>query len=147
MTTVYSREQTLYDEIAPAVENGVPDVEVLAVELVSPTRFCVYVDHPDGVDHGLCERVTDVLRSYLDRFTIEVSSPGPERPLRTQRHFASVLGQRVAVRTERDVDGRKRFRGEVVSADGNALALAVDGAEPLRIPYEAIVRANLITTA
>jgi ribosome maturation factor RimP len=147
LTTVYAREQTLYEEIAPTLERGVPEVEVLAVELVSPTRFCVYVDHPGGVDHALCERVTDVLRSYLDRFSIEVSSPGPERPLRTQRHFASVLGQRVAVRTDGGPGGRKRLRGEVVQVDEEALTLDVEGAEPLRIPYEAIVRANLVNTA
>jgi ribosome maturation factor RimP len=147
MTTVYDREQTLYDEIAPAVERALPDVEVLAVELVSPTRFCVYVDHPEGVDHALCGRVTDELRSYLDRFTVEVSSPGPERPLRTRRHFSSVLGRPVAVRTAQDLEGRKRFRGEVVSADEDALVLAVNGAGPQRIPYDVIVRANLLNTA
>jgi len=50
------------------VESGLPGVEVLAVELLSPARFCVYVDHPAGVDHALCERVTNVLRGYLDRY-------------------------------------------------------------------------------
>jgi ribosome maturation factor RimP len=147
MTTLYAREQTLRDEVAPAVERSVPDVEVLAVELVSPSRFCVYVDHPDGVDHRLCERVTDVLRSYLDRFSIEVSSPGPDRPLRTRSHFAAVLGQRAALRTEHELSGRNRFRGEVVAADEEAVTLAVNGSGPLRIPYDAIVRANLIGSA
>lgn len=144
MTTTYTREQTLQGEIAPLVERSLPGVEVLAVELVSPNRFCVYVDHPDGVDHVLCERVTDVLRPYLDRFAVEVSSPGPERPLRTQRHFASALGRRAAVRTEHDLGRRNRFRGEVVAAEEDAVTLAVNGAEPLRIPYDAIVRGNLI---
>ena len=144
MTTTYARERTLSEEIAPSVERAVPGVEVLAVELVSPSRLRVYVDHPDGVDHELCAAVTDGLRSYLDRFSIEVSSPGPDRPLRTERHFASVLGQRAAVRTKHDVHGRNRFRGEVVAADEDAVTLAVNGSEPLRIPYDAIVRANLI---
>lgn len=144
MTTTYARERTLSEEIAPSVERAVPGVEVLAVELVSPSRLRVYVDHPDGVDHGLCAAVTDGLRSYLDRFSIEVSSPGPDRPLRTERHFASVLGQPAAVRTKHDVHGRNRFRGEVVAADEDAVTLAMNGSEPLRIPYDAIVRANLI---
>ena len=81
MTTTYTRERTLQDEIAPAVEERVPGIEVLAVELLSPGRFCVYVDHPDGVDHALCERVTRVLDAYRAAYTIDVSSPGPERPL------------------------------------------------------------------
>lgn len=147
MATTYAREQTLQGEIAPLVERHLPGVEVLAVELVSPGRFCVYVDHPDGVDHALCERVTDVLRPYLDRFTVEISSPGPERPLRTRRHFASAVGRRAAVRTEHDLSGRNRFRGEVIAAEEDAVTLAVNGAEPLRIPYDAIVRANLLNTA
>jgi len=147
MSTTYAREQSLRDEIAPAVERAIPGVEVLAVELISPSRFCVYVDHPDGVGHALCERVTDVLRSYLDRYSIEVSSPGPARPRRTQRHFASVLGQRASVRTEPEVDGRKRFRGEVVAADEGAITLVVNGSGSWRIPYDAIVRANLTGSA
>jgi len=144
MTATYAREQTLAEEMAPSVGRAVPGVEVLAVELVSPSRLRVYVDHPNGVDHQLCANVTDALRSYLDRFSIEVSSPGPDRPLRTQSHFGAVVGQRVTIRTKDDVRGRNRFRGEVVAADEDAVTLAVNGSEPLRIPYDAIVRANLI---
>jgi ribosome maturation factor RimP len=142
--TTYAKERTLQDEIAPAVERGVPGVEVLAVELAAPSRFCVYIDHPEGVDHALCERVTTVLRLYLSEFTVEVSSPGPERPLRKPEHFASVLGQRVAIRTGRELGGRNRFRGEVLVAEDDAVTLDVPGSEPLRIPYNAIVRGNLI---
>ena len=58
MSTTFARERTLQDDIAPAVESRVDGVEVLAVELVSPSRFCVYIDHPGGVNHALCERVT-----------------------------------------------------------------------------------------
>ncbi len=144
MSTIYVRERTLQDEIAPAVESSLSGVEVLAVELEAPSRFCVYIDHPDGVDHALCERVTNVLSSYLKDFTVEVSSPGPERPLRKPGHFASALGRRVAVRTEQEVAGRKRFRGEVLAADEDAVTIAVNESEPLRIPYEVIVRGNLI---
>jgi ribosome maturation factor RimP len=143
MTTMYARERTLQDEIAPAVERGVPGVEVLAVELLAPSRFRVYIDHADGVDHALCERVTGVLRSYLNHFTVEVSSPGPDRPLRKPAHFAAAVGRRAAVRTEHEVEGRNRFRGEVLAADDGAVTLAV-GSEPLRIPYEQIVRGKLI---
>jgi ribosome maturation factor RimP len=147
MSTMYARERSLQDEIAPAVERGVSGVEVLAVELLSPSRFRVYIDHPDGVDHALCERVTNELRSYLEHFSIEVSSPGPDRPLRKPEHFDSALGRRVTVRTRRDFEGRHRFRGEVLAAEPDAVTLAVTGADPLRIPYDAIVRANLLATA
>jgi ribosome maturation factor RimP len=145
MTSTYARERTLQDEIAPAVERRLPGVEVLAVELISPSRFCVYVDHPQGVDHALCERVTRVLDAYREDFTIDVSSPGPERPLRKPAHFASAVGRRVVVRTDGEVVGRGRFRGEVVEAGDDSVTLAAAGKPaPLRIPYESIVRANLI---
>jgi ribosome maturation factor RimP len=144
MTTTYAREKTLQEEIAPAVERGVPGVEVLAVELLSPSRFCVYVDHPEGVDHALCVKITYLLDAYRDDYAIDVSSPGPERPLRKPRHFADAVGRRVNVRTDRKIDGRNRFKGELLEAADGAVTLATPGDEPLRIPYDAIVRANLI---
>ena len=144
MTTMYAQEKTLQDEIAPAVEQRLAGVEVLAVELLSPSRFCVYVDHPDGVDHALCERVTNVLTRYLENFTVEVSSPGPKRPLRKPEHFEAAVGRRVAVRTRDDVAGRRKFRGEVLAADGESVTLGVPTSEPVHIPYETIVRGNLI---
>jgi ribosome maturation factor RimP len=145
MTTSFAKEKTLQEEIAPAVERGVPGVEVLAVELLSPSRFCVYVDHPAGVDHDLCAEVTYLLDAYRSDYTIDVSSPGPERPLRKPKHFADAVGRRISVRTDREIEGRNRFKGEVVEAADGAVTLAPPAAdEPLRIPYEAIVRANLI---
>jgi ribosome maturation factor RimP len=143
MSTTYTRERTLQDEIAPAVESRVPGVEVLAVELLSPSRFCVYVDHPAGVDHALCARVTRVLEDYRADYTIDVSSPGPERPLRKPAHFADAIGRRVSVRTREPLSGKNRFRGELRVAGESAVTLEAGDGE-VRIPYEAIVRANLI---
>src|SRR5215216_2500100 len=117
MSNVYDKEKSLYREVAPRVERSLPGVEVLAVELSGPERFTVFIDHPSGVDHALCERVTEVLRDYLDRFSIDVSSPGTDRPLREPRHFERVVGRRVALRTADEIKGRTRFRGEVVAAD------------------------------
>jgi ribosome maturation factor RimP len=117
----------------------VPGVDVLAVELLSPSRFCVYVDHPAGVDHALCERVTDILRDYLREYSVEVSSPGLDRPLRTREHFTGAIGSRVKVRT-----AGKKLKGEVVSAGEKSVTVATaDGAE-IPVPYSEIVRANLI---
>ena len=140
MATTFEKERTLTEEIAPRVEHDVPGVDVLAVELLSPSRFCVYVDHADGVDHALCERVTDVLRDYLREYSVEVSSPGMERPLRTREHFAGAVGSRVKVRT---LGGRK-LKGEVVSAGESSVTVAVADGNETHIPYSEIVRANLI---
>jgi ribosome maturation factor RimP len=148
MSATYTRERALQDEIAPAVERGLPGVEVLAVELVSPSRFCVYVDHPNGVDHALCAEVTRLLDSYRSDFTVDVSSPGPERPVRKPVHFQAAIGRRLAVRTDRPIEGRNRFKGELHGAADGAVLLSVAGEpEPLRIPYDAIVRANIIDGA
>jgi ribosome maturation factor RimP len=142
MSTTFAKERTLQDEIAPAVESRVPGVEVLAVELPSPTRICVYIDHEDGVDHALCERVTYVLDAYRSDYAIEVSSPGPDRPLRKPEHFADVVGERVSVRVE---GGRKnRQRGVLTEAGDDTITLDAGDAGEIHIPYESIVRANLI---
>src|SRR2546430_2539281 len=123
---------------------GLPGVEVLAVELSGPARFTVYIDHATGVDHALCERVTNLLRGYLDRYTLDVSSPGIERPLRTPQHFRGAVGRKVALRTAEALDGRKKFRGTVAAANRKDLALDVADGARVTIPYEAIVRGNLV---
>ena len=143
MTQVHEKERQLHREVAETVEGRIPEVEVLAVELGGPEHITVYVDHPAGVDHALCERVTTELRPFLERYRVDVSSPGFGRPLRTRAHFAGAVGRRVAVRTDVEVAGRKRFRGEVVSAGEEDVTLAA-GDEQVDIPYEAIVRGNLM---
>jgi ribosome maturation factor RimP len=139
MASVYEKERELQREVSRTVESGVPGVEVLAVELSGPERFTVFVDHPQGVDHALCERVTDALRDYLRAYSVDVSSPGLERPLRRPEHFRNALGRRVQLRTEE----RKRLRGEVVEA-GDAAVTLQTGNESIDVPYEEIVRGNLI---
>jgi ribosome maturation factor RimP len=138
----YTTERALTREISPEVEQRLPGVEVLAVELLSPRRFCVYVDRPGGVDLALCERVTRLLDRYREEYTIDVSSPGPERPLRTAQHFRGVVGGTVKLRAV-GADGVQRLRGDVLRADDRAVVVGADGVEH-EIPYERIVRANLI---
>lgn len=140
MATTHEKERTLEQEIARLVESGLPGVDVLAVELLSPGHFCVYVDHPDGVDHALCGRVTDLLRDYLREYAVDVSSPGSERPLRRPEHFARFVGRQVKLR----IDGSTRLKGTIAATETDYLALDADGGERRQIPYEQIVRANLI---
>jgi ribosome maturation factor RimP len=139
MTTPHDKERELTREIGRKVESTLPGTEVLAVELTGPERFTVFVDHPRGVDHALCERVTNVLREYLRDYGVVVSSPGLERPLRKPQHFRNAVGHRVALRTE----ARRRVRGEVVDVDDRAVTVQTD-TEALHIPYGEIVRGNLI---
>jgi ribosome maturation factor RimP len=135
----HERERELQREVARHVEGALPGVEVLALEFTGKERFCVYVDHAEGVDHALCVRVTDVLQPYLDRYSVEVSSPGFERPLRTRAHFERAVGQPVRFKT-----ATGRARGVVVSAGERAVQVQAGSSEPTDIPYDQIVRANLI---
>ncbi len=113
---------------------------MLAVELAGPERFTVFIDRVGGkVDHALCERVTNELRDYLRDYTVDVSSPGLQRPLRKPEHFRTVVGRRVALRTE----SRKRLRGEVVDAGEQAVTLQTEN-ESVQVPYGEILRGNLI---
>jgi ribosome maturation factor RimP len=143
MADTHAKEKQLEREIAQRVESTMPGVEVLAVELTGRERMCVYVDHPAGVDHALCERVTTILDSYRREYGIDVSSPGFERPLRKPTHFERAVGRRVMVRTATPIEGRKRFRGELISAGSRTVSVAAGG-EAVDIPYDAIVRGNLI---
>lgn len=143
MASTFQKERTLQQEIAPRVEHDLPGVDVLAVEFVTPSRFCVYVDHPEGVDHDLCARVTGLLRDYLGQYSVDVSSPGPERPLRKPAHFARFVGYRVSLRTDVPVGGRSKFKGTLKDAGESTVTLGVDDAD-VTIPYESIVRGNLI---
>jgi ribosome maturation factor RimP len=139
MASVHDKERTLEREIGGKVEQALPGVEVLAVELTGPERMTVYVDRAgEPVDIALCERVTRVLSDYLREYGVDVSSPGPERPLRKPEHFQRALGRRVKLKTE----GRK-LRGEVKRADDERVTVAADGGE-FDIPYDEIVRGNLI---
>jgi ribosome maturation factor RimP len=143
MEGVHTKERQLEHELAGRIEKGVPGTEVLAVELLGPERFCVYIDHPEGVDHALCERVTRELDDYRREYAIDVSSPGIERPLRKPAHFERFVGRRVALRTAREIAGRKRFKGQVIGADDQAVHLDTEP-QPVDIPYDEIVRGNLI---
>lgn len=100
----------LQAEIEQRLADAEPQVEVLLAELVPgpdhPT-LRVFIDHPDGVTLSLCERVSGVLIELRDRYTLEVSSPGSERPLSKPDHFRRYLGRRARVRVNAQ-DGAAR---------------------------------------
>jgi ribosome maturation factor RimP len=120
-----------------------PDVEVLLVEPAGAGRLRLFIDHPKGVDVALCERVTRQLGDLLEQFTLEVSSPGPARPLVKPDHFRRFVGRRVKVRTRSDHEGRKSFTGELVGATEDQVTVAADDGV-VSIPYSDINRSNLV---
>lgn len=120
-----------------------PDVEVLLVEHPAAGTVRLFIDHPDGVDLGLCERVTLHLRDLLNDYSLEVSSPGPERPLVKPDHFRRFVGKRVRVRTRSEHEGRHSFTGELVGVSDAEVTVAADDGL-VSIPYGDINRSNLV---
>ena len=97
----------LQSHIEKRLASAEPEVEVLACERVGAERLRLFIDHPDGVSLALCERVTEHLRELLFEYSLEVSSPGPQRPLTKPDHFRRFVGRRARVRLREPRDGHK----------------------------------------
>lgn len=132
----------LQTEIESRVAASEPTVEVLLVQ-VSGTTLRLFIDHPDGVSLTLCERVSEQLGDYRDRYAIEVSSPGQDRPLTKPQHYTRYLGRRARVRMRDADDGHKSLTGELVGASDDEVTIAA-GEGIVTIPYDQIARSNLI---
>ena len=130
-------------EIQERLSGSEPEVEVLLVEQTGAARLRLFIDHPKGVDLALCERVTRNLGDLLENYSLEVSSPGPARPLVKPEHFRRFVGRRVKVRTREEHEGRHSFTGELVSASDEAVTVAADDGI-VSIPYADINRSNLV---
>lgn len=160
---------TLQADIERQLAEAEPDVEVLLAEVLpSPAQqtLRVFIDHPSGVTLGLCERVSAVLSELRERYALEVSSPGSERPLTKPDHFRRYIGRcaRVRVRTPKAGAARSRnggsstgsraphalegarrrsYTGELVGATEQEVTLAAEGGI-VAIPYSEIRRSNLV---
>ncbi len=145
---------TLQTEIEERLAECEPDVEVLLAEVVGGGTLCVFIDHPEGVTLALCERVTAALTPLRERYTLEVSSPGIERPLTKPDHFRRFVGRRARVRTRGDqptgglanqpsAASRRSYTGELVGASDTEITLAAEGTL-VSIPYAQIRRSNLV---
>ena len=133
----------LQTDIEQRLATAEPDVEVLACEDAGRERLRLFIDHPNGVDLALCERVTNHLRDLLADYALEVSSPGLERPLTKPDHFRRFLGRRARVRTRAARDGHKSFTGELVGASDEEVTIAA-ATGVVAIPYADIHRSNLV---
>ena len=129
-------------QIEGRLAEAAPDVEVLLAE-VSGETVRVFIDHPDGVSLDLCEQVTHLLVEVRERYALEISSPGIERPLSKPAHFRRFLGRRARVRTREDRDGHRSFTGELVGASDTEVTVAA-ATGVVAIPYDDIFRSNLV---
>lgn len=136
-------------DIEERLAEAEPDVEVLLAEVVGGRTVRLFIDHPSGVSHELCARVTDHLASLRATHAVEVSSPGPERPLTRPEHFRRYLGRRARIRTRGPLAGpaegeaHTSVTGELVGATESDVTLAAPGGV-VSIPYAEIRRSNLV---
>jgi len=142
--------QDLFAVLQPVVTDA--GLELVDVEMKSGV-LQVTVDREGGVD---LEALTDANRAVstlLDevdpipgRYSLEVSSPGIERTLRTPAHFAKAIGATVTVKTRPQVPGDRRLQGTLVASDEDGFALALDGSvdDPMRLAYGDIDRARTV---
>lgn len=140
-------------DIERRLAHSEPDVEVLLAEVLGGRCLRVFIDHPEGVTLDLCERVTLQLNDLRERYSLEVSSPGSERPLTKPAHFRRFVGRRARVRTRHPrptarqsgeaARTAKSFTGELVGASEDEVTLAADGGV-IAIPYSEIRRSNLV---
>ncbi|MFN8109504.1 MAG: hypothetical protein U0Y82_06615 [Thermoleophilia bacterium] len=135
--------EALEREVEACLSTAMPQVDLLELTVIGSAgdpAIRAVVDHPDGVDHEVCERVTRALQAVGlgDRYGIEVWSPGPEPPLRTPEHYRRAIGHRVSLRVADDRHTRTR-EGllSVVTADGVGITTATGVVD---IPFGAIRR-------
>lgn len=133
----------IQSEVEATLASVAPDVEVLLAEVVGGGTLRLYVDHPEGVTLEVCERVTRALDDLRERYALEVSSPGTDRPLVKPTHFRRFLGRRARVRTRGPVVGHKSFTGELVGATDAEITIAAETGV-IAIPYADIHRSNLV---
>jgi len=147
-------DRVLRDKLDPLLR---PVVEGAGCELweieYSPGRgnalLRLYIDAADGISVEDCERVSRAVSEVLDaadpipgHYTLEVSSPGLERPLRTAQQFAPYVGEKVFVEMVHVVDERRRFKGPLVAAGAQTILVEVDGRRH-ELPLTGIRKAHL----
>ena len=135
------------DELQQQIEQRLsdldPTIELIALDQPAAETLRLYIDHPGGVDLALCERVTDHLRELLESWSLEVSSPGADRPLTKPEHFNRYMGRRVRVRTREAIEGQRSFTGTMTGADEGGVRIKAGEGE-VEIPLSRIRRSNLI---
>ncbi len=114
------------------------------------TILRVNVEGPDGVSVGACTQISEELSRALDlhdpiphAYTLEVSSPGLDRPLRREEDFHRFAGRKVEVTTREPVDGRRRWKGRLLGLEGGEVVLDID-TQIARLPLEHVATARLV---
>lgn len=147
---------SLNDDLTDLLDPVVTDLglELVGIEFAGSagnSLLRIYIDEPDqGVTIDDCERVSREVSALLDvhdpipgHYTLEVSSPGLERPLFTVAHFERFLGEVAKVTLARPLEGRRRFQGPVTGVEEGVITLLQDGS-PVRFAHADVLKANLV---
>ena len=139
--------------VQQAIDREVEGVELVVLEELGNRRLKivrVYIDFPGGVTHELCSRVSGVIGDAIDEagmfedgYTLEVSSPGLDRPLRKRSHFEAQVGKKVYVKTKAPIEGAKVWQGILLEV-GTEEIVVKDAGREAKIPLAEISSAHLI---
>ena len=137
------KETELLDALEPrAASEGVEIVTVQVVGAKKAPTIRVFIDTPEGVSFDELAKaqawindIMDALDPFPGAYTLEVSSPGIDRPLRTEQHFARYAGQQAVVKLAHPIDGRSNFTGTIVSAHDGNVVMDVDGQQAV-LPHQ-----------
>ena len=150
----YMQKHYLQDLIEPVVTKaGYELVRVMSIGQVNQT-LQVMIDKLDGTDITVddCAKVSRLLSDMLDekdpiadKYSLEVSSPGLDRPLTKIEHFKRYTGYEIKLETEEKVENRKRFKGKITEVADNNVILAAEEAT-YTIPFDLIAKAKLVIT-
>jgi len=139
----------LVELLAPVVSDLGYELWELEYTMQSGGLLRLYIDSAEGISVEACERVSRAVSAAMDEadpiasnYTLEVSSPGLDRVLRTPEHFARFAGEQVRVETRQPVGGRKRFVGKLAEVAGGTITLEVDGGR-VSLPVDGIHKARL----
>lgn len=145
-----AKEQQLLDALAPKAESE--QVEIVTVEIAGASKaptIRVYIDAQDGVGfdelsaaQAWIDEIMDEIDPFPGAYTLEVSSPGIDRPLRTREHFERFAGEDVVIKTASKIEGRSSFSGTLAGMDGDDVLVQINDLTD-RIPYEAIKKAHV----
>jgi ribosome maturation factor RimP len=139
--------------VQQVIDREVEAVELVVLEELGNRRQKIvrlFIDHPGGVTHELCSCVSRVVGEALDEagtfedgYTLEVSSPGLERPLKKRSHFEAQAGKKVYVKTKVPIEGAKVWQGILLEVGAEAIVVTDAGREA-KIPLAEIASAHLI---
>lgn len=146
-----SLEERLTEMLAPSVEDlGYELVGVEYVRAGKHSTLRVYIDQEAGILVDDCAAVSRQVSAIMDvedpitnEYTLEVSSPGLERPLFTASQYAAFVGEEVKVQLRMPIQNRRRWKGVITSVDGEIISVAVEGKEE-RFALSNIQKANIV---